>query len=105
MKIKLSRKRTALLQILLDEGVPPQFGDDPEKTRRTTAVKIVVKSDKEGKVGTVEGVAFCNPCDYFDSLVGRREAMRKAFEQAPKKLLSKKDRRAIAEKVVAEVFN
>lgn len=103
MKLKLTGKKTALLQILLDEGVPPQFDGDPKKTRRTTAVKITVKKGKES-VGTVEGIAFCHPADEFSSFVGRRQAMRKAFDQATKKLLSKKDRRAIAEKVVAEVF-
>jgi hypothetical protein len=103
MKLKLTGKKTALLRILLDEGVPPQFGDDSSKTRRTTAVKITVKKGKDS-VGTVEGVAFCHPNDEFDSFLGRRTAMRKAFDKATKKLLSKKDRRAIAEKVVAEVF-
>ncbi len=102
MKVELSGKRTASVQILLDEGIPPQFDGDHGNVRRTTVVKISVRGGR-GSKKIVEGVAFCNPCDRFNSLVGRRTAMRKAFDKS-KNLLSKSDRRAIAEKVVAEVF-
>jgi len=98
MQVRLDEERTAVLCVRFGDGVPKRLSGHP--TRRTTSVKISVKKDDE-LLGEVDGLAFCHPTDQFQKFEGRRRAMGRAFGQDTERtLLSKKDRRLIAKKIL-----